>query len=365
MSTRTGRILVPAVVAAALLASCAGGGEKASLPARDENAASVGVRVVSPSTRLDGNLVTATGRLVARNEAVLAPKASGQIAQLLVDVGDEVKKGDPLVRLDASNAVIAVEQAEAGLAVAEANLAVASQDVERARMLSKSGGVSPAGLEKAEAGFAQAQAGLKQAKAQLRSARTFLADHTLRAPFDGRITARLMNLGEYVTSMPPSPVVALVDESSVEVVLPVPETVIGAVQPGSVVEGVVNPGGRPFQAKVRTVNSVVDQARTVEVRADLVGERHESMRPNAMVEVRFSSGTDAQGLFLPAAAIRQEAGKRFVYVVSDGTVSRQEIQAEALTPGVVRVLGGIDGSAQVVADGRASLRDGMAVQVLR
>lgn len=360
------RILLPAFLSAGLLAGCSSSAaEKAALPERSADAASIGVRVVQPSTELDGALVTATGRLVARNQANLAPKASGQIAAILVDVGDVVKKGDPLVRLDAAAAAIAVEQAEAAVSVAEANLAVATQDVERARSLRASGGVSPAGLEKAEAAFAQATAGLKQAQAQLRNARKHLADHTLRAPFDGKVTARLMNLGEYVTSMPPSPVIGLVDESSVEVVLPVPETVVGAVQPGSIVRGVVNPGGHPFEAKVRTVNAVVDAARTVEVRADLIGERHPAMRPNAMVEVRFSTGDAAKGLYLPAEAVRHEGDKRFVFVVADGKVSRREIEVEALTPGVVRVVRGIDAATHVVADGRSSLRDGMAVQVLR
>ena len=361
------RILLPAFLSAGLLAGCSSSAaEKAALPERSADAASIGVRVVQPSTELDGALVTATGRLVARNQANLAPKASGQIAAILVDVGDVVKKGDPLVRLDAAAAAIAVEQAEAAVSVAEANLAVATQDVERARSLRASGGVSPAGLEKAEAGYKQADANLKQARASLRNAEKHLADHTLRAPFDGTITARLKNVGEYVSTMPATPVFGLVDENSIEVVLPVPETVIATVQPGSIVRGVVNPSGTPFEAKVRTVGTVVDAARTVEVRADLVGERHPSMRPNAIVEVDFSKDAPAaEGLFLPAQAVRRDGEKRFVWVVADGKVSRRDVEAQAMTPGVYRVLGGLDGSAQVVADDGVSLADGMAVQVLR
>jgi membrane fusion protein, multidrug efflux system len=365
MSYANGRFLVPSLLAAALLAGCSAGAEKASLPERPAEAANVGVRVIQPQTELNGGLVKATGRLRARNEANLGPKASGSIAALLVDVGDTVKKGDAMMRLDATSASIAVEQASAAVAVAEANLAVAEQDVERARQLSASGGVSPAGLEKAEAGYTQAQAGLKQAKAQLRNAQKHLADHTLRAPFDGVVTARMKNLGEFVGNMPATPVYGLVDTDSLEVVLPVPETVVGAIKPGSIVRGVVNPAGKPFEAKVRTVGSVVDAARTVEVRADLVGERSEAMRPNAIVEVDFSANEAVSGLFLPAQAVRKDGDKRFVWVVAEGKVARQEIQAEAMTPGVVRVLGGIDGGAQVVADGGVSLADGMAVQVIQ
>jgi len=366
MTPAIGRILVPALLTASLLAGCSGGAaEKAALPERTTGA-TIGVRVVQPSSQLSGDLVKATGKLIARNEASIGPKASGMIAQLLVDVGDTVKKGDALLRLDATSAAIAVEQAKAAVAVAEAALEVATQDLERARSLRASGGVSPAGLEKAEAGYKQADANLKQARASLRNAEKHLADHTLRAPFDGTITARLKNVGEYVSTMPATPVFGLVDENSIEVVLPVPETVIATVQPGSIVRGVVNPSGTPFEAKVRTVGTVVDAARTVEVRADLVGERHPSMRPNAIVEVDFSKDAPAaEGLFLPAQAVRRDGEKRFVWVVADGKVSRRDVEAQAMTPGVYRVLGGLDGSAQVVADDGVSLADGMAVQVLR
>ncbi len=366
MSFANGRTLVPSLLLAGLLAGCSAGADKASLPApAAENAANVGVRVVQPQTQLDGGLVKATGRLVARNEANLGPKASGSIAALLVDVGDKVKKGEPMLRLDSTSAAIAVEQSTAAVAVAEANLAVMKQDLERARSLSASGGVSPAGLEKAEAGYTQAEAGLKQAKAQLRNAQKHLADHTLRAPFDGVVTSRMKNLGEFVGNMPATPVYGLVDNDSLEVVLPVPETVVAAVKPGSIVRGVVNPSGNPFEAKVRTVGSVVSSARTVEVRADLTGERNDAMRPNAIVEVDFSAGEAVAGLFLPSEAVRKDGDQRFVWLVADGKVARQEIQAEAMTPGMVRVLGGIDGAAQVVADGGVSLTDGMAVQVIK
>ncbi len=368
MSHAIGRILVPALVAAGLLAGCSGAAEKAALPERSADVATVGVRVVQPRTELAGDLVKATGRLLARNEAMLSARASGSIALIAVEVGDRVKKGDVLLRLDATSAAIGVEQAKAAVAMAEAGLEVATQDLERARSLRASGGVSPAGLEKAEAGFKQAEASLKQARAAARNASKMLADHTLRAPFDGTVTAKLKNVGEYVAMMPPTPVIGLVDATNLEVVLPVPETVVSTVQPGAIVRGVVHPTGTAFEAKVRTVGTVVESgARTVEVRADLVGERSPAMRPNAMVEVDFSVTADvaAAGLYLPAQSVRKEGEKRFVWLVNEGKVVRAEIEAEAVSPGVVRVLGGLDGAAQVVADNGANLKDGMAVQVLQ
>lgn len=356
------------LLAASLLAAATGCGKadaKASLP---EGATEVrmGVRVVSPQTKLDGQLVKATGRLAARNEAAVSALISGSIRELMVDVGDKVKKGQPLARLDASNAVIAVEQAKAAEAVAQAGLVAATQEWERAQKLAVSGGLAKAGLDRAEASFKQATAGAKQAAAGLQAAQKALYDHTLRAPFDGTITARLKNLGEYVAMMPPTPIFNIVDVDNLEVVLPVPETVVATIRPGATVSGVLSPSGHPFEASVRVVGNVVDpQTRTVEVRADLAGKTSAEMRPHAIVEVDFSKGEALEGLFLPAQAVAGSGETRFVWVVVDGKTSKKAVRAETLSPGVVRVTDGLAGNEQVVSDGSAKLADGMQVQVVR
>lgn len=356
------------LLAGLLLVTFAGCGaataDKASLPERSADAATVGVRVIQPTTQLDQSLVKATGRLEARRDATLGAKAGGNVAQLLVDVGDRVKEGQPLLRLDSAQARIGVEQARAAQAVAQAGFDAAKQDLDRAKVLRQSGGVAQAGLDRAEAGYKQAEAGLAQATAALKAAQRHLNDHTVTAPFSGVITARKVSLGEYVGAS--APVFGLTDLDQLEVVLPVPETVIAAVQPGSVVRGVISPSGKPFDAKVRIVNSVVDRAsRTVEVRADLQGERNPEMRPHAIVEVDFAAGTSMDGVFVPAQSVRREGDRRFVWVVQEGKVARRDVAAELVSPGVMRITEGIDAAVEVVADAAAGLTDGMPVQVVR
>ncbi len=361
---------LPSLLVASLLgaglAGCANGEAKASLPAPSGGDAALGVRVVTPQTQLDGQLVKATGSLFARNEAMASAKISGSIAELLVDVGDKVRKDQPMARLDASNASIAVSQAQAAHAMAEAGLVSARQELERSQVLRQSGGLAQAGLDRAEAAFKQAEAGEKQAAAGLKAARKALYDHTLRAPFDGTVTARLHNVGEYVAMMPATPIFSIVDVDHLEVVLPVPETVIGGIREGTMVSGQLSPSGAPFEAKVRVVGTVVDPAsRTVEVRADLVGDRTAAMRPHAIVEVDFSKGEALEGLFLPAQAVARDGEKKFVWVVDAGAVAQRQVQAETLSPGVVRVTSGLDGSEQVIQDGSGKFANGMQVQVLR
>lgn len=359
--------IIPAGLLVAALAGCgSANADKASLPERAAGSPTVGVRVLSPGTELDGSLVKATGRLVASQDAVLSAKASGSVAELYVDVGDTVKPGQPLLRLDSAQARIQVEQARAAQAVADAGFHAAGQELERARSLQKSGGLAQAGLDRAEAGYKQAEAGLAQATAAVKAAQRHLADHTLRAPFPGVITARQVSLGEYVAMMPPTPVFSLTNLDAMEVILPVPETVIAAVRPGAMVQGVVSPSGKAFKAKVRTVGSVVDrQSRTVEVRANLEGERNPEMRPHAIVEVNFAAAESLSGVFVPAQSVRREGDQRFVWVVQQGHVTRQDVTAEMVSPGLMRITAGLDASSEVVADAAAGLTDGMSVQVVR
>lgn len=357
-------LLLPLLLLAALLAGCGKADGKASLPTPSEIA--LGVRVVEPQSRLDDRMIRVTGRLLPKNESLVSARASGSIAELLVDVGDTVTKGQPMARLDVANVRIALEQATAAEAVAKAGFENSTLELERARKLRASGGVAQAQLDRAEAGHAQATAGLKQATAAKRAAQQALYDHTLRAPFDGRVVARLKNVGEYVSMMPATPIFSVVDVDALEVVLPVPETVIAAVSPGTTVRGMVNPSGQGFSAKVRVVGEVVDpQARTVEVRADLEGERGPQMRPHAIVEVDFVQGESLQGLFLPRQALRGAEEARFVWLVQDGVLVKRPIQAEVLSPGTIRVVSGLEGGERVVSDASGSFAEGMKVRALQ
>lgn len=344
------------------LGACSSASSKVSLPDETEDVA-LGVRVVMPSDRLDEGLVRVVGRIVPKREASVGAKANGTIAELLVDVGDRVKKGQVMARLDAANARIGLEQASAARAMARAGFENAKLELERARKLRETGGVAQAQLDRAEAGFQQAEASLEQATAAEKAARRMLYDHSIRAPFDGVVTARQMTIGEFVAVA--VPVFTLVDTDDLEIVLPVPETVVQAVEPGSEVSGVVNPTGHPFTARVRVVGEVIDaQGRTVDVRADLVGERASPVRPHAMVEVSFAQ-EQAHGVFLPRQALRGSDAARFVWLVEDGTLVRRDVRAEVLSPGTVRILEGLEGNETIVADTGRSFQEGMKVRPLR
>src|SRR5881398_2485174 len=116
-----------------------------------------------------------------------------------------------------------------------------------------------------------------------------LHDQTLRAPFEGVVTARMKNLGDTVSLVPATPIFMLTNVDELEVRLPVPESMAGALKPGMKVIGQVIPGNTSFEATVRTVGAVVDStSRTVEVLADVANKPAVMLRPGSLAEMDFS-----------------------------------------------------------------------------
>jgi RND family efflux transporter MFP subunit len=361
------KLVLPVVLAAGLagtLAGC-GNGAKASLPTVDQGAATAaGVRIVQPSARLDGSGLTVTGQLRSRNEATLSAPAGGQVVKLFVDVGDRVKKEQPLIQIDPSNVSIQVEQARAARAVAEAGFKSAARELERTKQLRASDGAPEAALDRMQSAYDQAAAGYEQAKAAAKMAEEVLHDHTLRAPFDGVISARMVKLGETVASVPPTQMIALVDPQHLEVRLPVPEAVAGSVAVGAKLAGTVSPSGKPFEAQVRAIGAAVEQlSRTVEVLADVTSPIAPELRPGALVDVSLVAG-DTAGVYVPAEAVQKDGDKHFVWIDDADKAKRREVEATPVSTQFFHVRSGLGVEDRVVRDGAAGLKEGMALRIL-
>lgn len=337
--------------------------QKAALPAAaPADAAQVGVRVVKAQADVSA-VLRATGELRARHEAVLSAEVAGRIARFAVDVGARVRKGEALMELDDAGARIQLQQARAALAEAQAAHESVQADLRRTQELARGGAAAEATLEKLTIGERQAAAGVQQAAAAVAAAEDQLARTVVRAPFDGLVTARLKSAGEYVSMMPPTPVLGVVDLSTLELRVTVPEGVVDLLAPGALLSATVSPSGKPFQARVRTIGASVDAgARTVDVRADLVTPAFRELRPGAIAQVRLGAAAAGGGVFVPAEAVQQQGGKSYVWAVVAEVARRRSVEVQALTPGTVRVTEGLGPDDRVVADGGAGLTDGVRVR---
>lgn len=344
------------------LAACHGG-KKASLPQDASATGVVGVRVVKPMAG-EAALTRATSELKARRDAILSPEVSGRIAKTLVDVGDRVAKGQPLVELSSSTPELQVQQARAAKAMAEAGFKAAETEQKRTAELAKGDAAPQAVVDRVNTALEQARAGLQQATVAVAMAEDFYAKHFVRAPFDGVVTARYKSAGEFVTSMPATPVVALVDVGSVELRVSVPETIVDVLKVGTALDGTLSPSGKAFKAQVRVVGTVVEPGtRTVDVRADVVGKLPPEARPGAIAELTLGTKGSVAGLFLPTDAIHGEGAETFVFAVEGDKLRRRKVQVERLNPGQVRIVNGIGADELVVVEGAAGLSDGATVRV--
>lgn len=359
----------PSLVLSAALAAVALGCSRSSvgpaaLPAGDAAQPTLAVRMAKPAARLDGETARATGELRSKLQATLSPKVSGTILKVHVQPGDHVRKGDPLLELDPATLLIQLDQARAACKLAAAGRASARAELARTRQLFGAGATPAAVMEKVQAASDQADASVEQAEAQVRLLEQNLRDHVVRAPFDGVVTARPRNVGDFVSLMPPTPVATLVAVDAVEARLAVPEGLVDPLRPGVALKGRTLPGGVPFTARVTSVGAVVDPAtRAVEVLADARAQAGGSLRPGGLVEVDLGGTGAGQGPFVPAQAVARQGAQRFVWVVEGAAARRREVQVEPVTPQWERVRAGLRLDEAVVVEGVAGLAEGARVAV--
>jgi RND family efflux transporter MFP subunit len=226
-----------------------------------------------------------TGSLYARHEAQLGPKMTGILAQVAVEEGDRVKKGELVFRLDPAQATLAVNQAKAALATAEVSVAHAKLEYTRASELIKGGSIPQATFDQAKAGYDQAEAAVEQAKVALQIAERGLADTSIYSPIDGVVTAKLKSVGETVTMMPPTVVLVVEDVENLELRARVPEKALASITEGSSIRMNVPSVGITRDVPVKRINPTIDpRTRTVEVVAD-VANRDKKLRVGMLVEV--------------------------------------------------------------------------------
>jgi RND family efflux transporter MFP subunit len=355
--------VLPVTLAASLLLAACGGSKKASLPAETGPTGVIGVRCVKPKPG-ETALTRATAELRARREAVLSPEVSGRVARVAADVGDRVKKGAVLAELSSSTPALQIEQAKASKAMAEAGFKAAETEHKRTLELAQGDAAPQAVVDRVTTMLEQARAGLQQATVAVAMAEDYYGKHFLRAPFDGVVTARYKSAGEFITSMPATPVFAVVDVGSIELRISVPETIVDLLKAGTDLDGTLSPSGKPFKARVRVVGTVVEPgSRTVDVRADIVGALPTEARPGAIAELTLGGKGSVTGLFIPSDAVHGQGAETFVFAVEGDKLRRRKVQVERLNPGQVRILSGIGADELVVVEGAAGLSDGATVRV--
>ena len=366
-----------------ILSGCSDDATKASLP--ETELQPFPVRVVKPSKDATSGETQVISSVRSKNEATISAKTSGQILKLDVKVGDRVKSGQLLVRIDSSMAAIQLQNAKATQKLAQANRANASAELERAKALQEQGALSDANFDRIQMAFDIASAQTEQALAAIRASGQQISDANVIAPFSGVVSARFRNLGDTVSGTPPTALLSLVDPDQLEVRMAVPEALAPMLRVGNMLPAKVSPSGLAFQVRVSALGATVDTvSRTVEVLADVValptstGQQAEngsqsqttaadpygaSLKPGALAIVDVAISEGLTGLYLQASAVRKVEGKNVVDIVVGDHLQRKEVTISTIRPGTVLVTSGVGAQDDVALDAEG-VPEGHAVRAL-
>jgi len=211
---------------------------------------------------------SAPAQVIARFEAKIAAEVAARIAHLAFDVGETVREGSVLVRLDDGDARLALARAEAQLAAAQARAAQTAAQTGRARELAQRAFISADALQAREAELAVAEAEVRLAEAGLATARRALDKHVVRAPFDGIVRARSGQLGELAS--PGTPLYLLTASDGREVAAQVTATDAVSLRNARDIE--FETAGERRSVRLQRLSALIErEARTLEARLRFVG----------------------------------------------------------------------------------------------
>ena len=345
--------------AAALLAAVVAGCDQPASPIPPPRP----VRAVAVEGRAEGETVSLTGHIRARDQASVAFRLDGRVIERPVNVGGVVRAGDVVARLYPHNQENALRSARAALSAAEAVLTQARLTFRRQQELLRDGWTPRARFDEAQQALQSARAQVDSAQAQVRIAEDQLGYTTLSAGAAGAVTAVGAEPGEVVRAG--QMIVRLAREGGRDAVFDVPEQLIRTAPRDPTVDIVLTDDRRiRATGRVREVAPQADPAtRTFQVKVGIV-DPPEHMRLGSTV----SGGIRLQappGFELPASALTEAHGRPAVWVVDPAsrTVALRSVEVVRFDPGRVVVSGGLEAGEVVVTAGVQVLRPGQQVRV--
>lgn len=319
------------------------------------------VTVVTPQLADVDDVVAFTGTIAARDEMPINVEGEGgRIAAVLVEVGDQVRAGQVLARLDTSVLQPQVGSLEAALDEARANAGLAQADYRRAAAVAASGALSAQEIERRKSVAVGAEAKVKVAAAQLQEARARLRRTEIRAPQAGLVLTRSAEVGQ-TASGGAEPLFRLSRGGRIEMRGQVAEQDLPRLSPGQAVQVRVTGVDAPFAGTVRLLGAVIDtKTRLGSVRVDL--EPHPNLRPGAFARAEVQVGKGRRPV-LPQSAVLSDADGTYVVVVGpDDTVARRAIRVGGSQREALIVDSGLSGGERVVLTAGPFLRLGEKVQ---
>ncbi len=365
MRSRLNSVLL-GVVGLAFIGGCnpSADAPNTSVPGDEEVATVQEVGVYEVTAQPFTSKILATGKALPVRESLLSAEVSGTIDKIFVKQGDVVKKGKVLLRFDQHGFHLEVQHAKAALAGAGTQVSQSELEVNRISKLVDQGAATAAALDQLQARYDAAKAQEQMAAVAVKLAQKNLGDSVLRAPFHGMISEILHEEGEFCPSMPQTMLIRIVDTSSLEVQVYLPEEVSGNVEVGQKAEVEVEAAGIKTTGEVIFVsNRLQSDSQTLEIKVKLHNEDGQ-VKGGAFTRVNMVRRSLEDAILIPLKSVQRERnGKPFVFIVDESTVHKVPIRLGEASGRDVLVLDGISEGQRVVVSGGSELEDGMQVSI--
>jgi len=384
-----------ALAAIAALSGCS----KEAAQARSREDAARPVKVEAIKQESVRRTVEVVGTLAAVDEVTISSEAEGRVSRLLADLGDRVTAGQPLIELDREKPQYNFDQQKAALArtlakygaadtqhlppieqtpdvqKAQAELVQAKQGYQRADELHKRQLVPKQTLDDADAMLRSKQASydsslqnarnlradIDASEAAMKLAERQLRDTSIKAPFDGYVQKRLVNMGEYVKVQ--TPVMAVVRVDPLKVIAEIPEKMAPWIQTGEPVELSVDAyPDKTFTGKLSRISPAVNTATRAFPFEALVPNAQATLKPGTFARVRINSSKVDQVLTVSYSALQYRYGVNRVFVVNGDTATAKEVKVGERFGDRIEVLSGVNAGDTIAANDVERLNDGVKIK---
>lgn len=305
--------------------------------------------------------VSVIGTIAARYDTPIgADGDGGRVSAIYVEAGDHVKRGQLLARIDTSVLAPQVANLQAALELARAEAELAAAEYRRAVAVGKSGALSAEETERRRSNSVTADAKVKVAAAQLAEAQARLARAEVRAPADGVILTRSVEVGQTV-SPSSGALFRLAEGDEVELRGDVTEQDLPLLKVGQPVSVRLTGGAQVYQGRVRLLGAVIDpQTRLGMVRVSLAPDTN--LRPGAFARAEVTV-SNAKRIVLPQTAVLTDVKGSYVLVVNaQNKVERRAVRISGMVANGVTIADGVSTTDRVVATAGAFLQVGETVK---
>ncbi len=304
----------------------------------------ISVTAVTAKSEPFARIISESGVLSGNKESMIAAQTGGQVTSLLVEPGDHVRKGEPILKIDDELYCLEAERAQIMFNKAK-------MDLDRIEKLHQQNSASDSDLEGLKLMAKSAEVACKMAE------KTYI-NATIKAPFSGVVSAKFTEVGQMIG--PGMPVVQLIDQETLKLTVQIPEESIAFVKIGASTSVFIDALGLTVEGKVASIGSKASGgSRSFPVEIRIHGE--EGVRSGMFARANIEAGS-TQSIVLPRVALLPDAGRNIVFLVRDNLAEKAIVKILGQNGDNVAVEGVSPGD-NVITTGNQLLTNGTSLSV--